>query len=248
MGKSEKNTDILYIIIPAYNEEANLPSLIDEWYPVIERHSGGGLSRLVIIDDGSTDGTRSIAEAYSSEKDLLVVISKENGGHGQAVLYGYKYALSNNAQYIFQTDSDRQTSPDDFESFWRQRERFDAVIGNRYMREDGVSRILVSKTVSLTLAAMLHVFIKDANTPYRLMKASALSDCIKYIDDGEIIPNIMLTAVFKRKNYKILYKDIQFKARSAGKNSLDLKKISKIGSGALLRMKELDERLRADNT
>ena len=44
--KTDRKTDILYIVIPAYNEEANIRNVIDDWYPVVEQHSGGGKSRL----------------------------------------------------------------------------------------------------------------------------------------------------------------------------------------------------------
>lgn len=50
-------TDKLYIIIPAYNEAANIKELIDNWYPIIERHNAMNSSRLVIINDGSKDNT-----------------------------------------------------------------------------------------------------------------------------------------------------------------------------------------------
>ena len=39
--KTDRKTDILYIVIPAYNEEANIRNVIDDWYPVVEQHSGG---------------------------------------------------------------------------------------------------------------------------------------------------------------------------------------------------------------
>ena len=45
--------DRLFIVIPAYNEEANIRQVIEDWYPVVEKHNGDGKSRLVIIDDGS---------------------------------------------------------------------------------------------------------------------------------------------------------------------------------------------------
>lgn len=47
----------LYIVIPAYNESANIERTIDQWYPVVERHNDEGKSRLVIINDGSKDHT-----------------------------------------------------------------------------------------------------------------------------------------------------------------------------------------------
>ena len=48
--------DKLFIVIPAYNEEENIRQVVEDWYPVVEKHNGGGESRLVIIDDGSKKG------------------------------------------------------------------------------------------------------------------------------------------------------------------------------------------------
>ena len=92
---------------------------MDEWYQVVERHSGGGLSRLVVIDDGSRDDTYKIMKEYAAGHPLFRPVTKSNGGHGATVLYGYQYALKNGADYIFQTDSDGQTVPEEFEQFWR---------------------------------------------------------------------------------------------------------------------------------
>ena len=52
--------DVLYLVIPAYNEEANIRDTIEMWYPVVEQANGGGRSRLLIIDDGSRDRTAEI--------------------------------------------------------------------------------------------------------------------------------------------------------------------------------------------
>ena len=95
----------LYIVIPAYNEEENILNVINQWYPVIKAHSAHGTSRLVIIDDGSKDSTYHIMLEASKTRPLLLPITKENSGHGGTVLYGYKYALDNGADYVFQTDS-----------------------------------------------------------------------------------------------------------------------------------------------
>ena len=105
--------DTLYIVIPAYNESENIKRTIEEWCPVVEKHNGGGASRLVIINDGSRDDTYEIASAECETHPLLTVLTKPNGGHGSTVLYGYRYALENGADYIFQTDSDGQTDPEE---------------------------------------------------------------------------------------------------------------------------------------
>ena len=105
----ERNMDKLYIVIPAYNEQDNIEQVINDWYPVIEKHNGNGQSRLIVIDDGSKDSTYEKLKQCTKTRPLLIPITKPNGGHGATVLYGYKYALKNGADYIFQTDSDGQT-------------------------------------------------------------------------------------------------------------------------------------------
>ena len=60
--------DSLYIIMPAYNEEKNIGSVIEQWYPVVEKI--GGESRLVILNDGSRDGTYDVIRKYQNMKDL----------------------------------------------------------------------------------------------------------------------------------------------------------------------------------
>ena len=111
--------DKLYIVIPAYNEAENIAACVRDWYPIVERYGGEG-SRLVVIDDGSKDETFSILSAFAKDRPLLLPLTKENGGHGSAVLYGYRYAIENGADFIFQTDADGQTDPNEFEAFWRE--------------------------------------------------------------------------------------------------------------------------------
>ena len=84
-SKTEAAMDNLYIVIPAYNEEENIAQVIEDWYPVIRSHDGGGASRLVIIDDGSRDATFSILQEAATSRPLLCPISKPNGGHGATV-------------------------------------------------------------------------------------------------------------------------------------------------------------------
>ena len=65
--------DTLYIVIPAYNESENIKRTIEEWCPVVEKHNGGGASRLVIINDGSRDDTYEIASAECETHPLLEI-------------------------------------------------------------------------------------------------------------------------------------------------------------------------------
>ena len=235
--------DVLYIVIPAYNEEENIQKLIDEWYPIVKRHDGEGASRLVIVDDGSRDETAALVAGAAKSRPMLELIQKKNGGHGSACMAGYRYAVKRRADYIFQTDSDRQTLPSEFEGFWRQRKRFDAVIGERRHRQDGIDRILVTKTLKVVLFVLFQEFIPDANTPYRLMRLEALREALSYIDDGEVVPNIMISAIFAKQKRKILYKDITFRPRQGGKNSLNPGRILKLGGDAIRRLMILKNKI-----
>ena len=158
----------LFIVVPAYNEAENIGRLIDEWYPVVEKHNETGKNRLIVINDGSKDETLSILTNKAKNKQLLISLDKPNGGHGSAVLYGYRYAIENDADWIFQTDSDGQTNPAEFEQFWQLKEEYDAIIGSRPKREDGLSRLVVEKILLIILRIVFGVKMPDSNAPFRL--------------------------------------------------------------------------------
>mgnify|MGYP003300568140 CR=1 FL=1 len=179
--------DKLAIVVPCYNEEENINNVVLEWYPIIEKISNG--SKLVVVNDGSKDNTLKILNKLSKKYKNLVVLDKENGGHGDALLYGYNYALVNKADYIFQTDSDGQTKASEFWDFWNEREEYDAIIGNRNNRKDGLSRIFVTKVLRIILFLIFGCFIIDANTP--LIKDGLLS-----VEYTLAISTASLTATF----------------------------------------------------
>lgn len=223
--------DTLYIVIPAYNEEATILSVINQWYPIVEVI--GGDSRLVIVNDGSKDSTLSLVQQAAIIRPQLVPLDKENGGHGAAVLFGYQYALEHGADYVFQTDSDGQTLPEEFQAFWEQRQDYDLIIGHRKGRQDGLSRVVVTKTLKAVIAACFGVSVRDANTPYRLMSAQTLRENIRLIPEGFNLSNVILTVVYTKKKMRILYIPITFQPRQGGVNSINLPKICKIGAKAL---------------
>lgn len=231
--KMNQNTDILYIVIPAYNEEENINQVIDDWYPVIEKHSGGGKSRLVIIDDGSKDQTYHMIRESAKDKPLLLPLTKGNEGHGATVLFGYQYALDAGAEYIFQTDSDGQTLPEEFSRLWSRRKKYDVVMGHRKNREDGFSRVIVTKVLKFVLWIVFGLKITDANTPYRLMKREVLKKYIVKVPEKFNLSNVLLTVFFVNGEEKIAFVPITFRPRQGGVNSINIPKIIKIGIQAL---------------
>lgn len=183
----------------------------------------------MIINDGSKDDTLQIAEKIAENKEKMTVITKPNGGHGSTVLYGYRYAIESGADYIFQTDSDGQTNPEEFGQFWELRETYDAIIGNRVVRGDGKSRKFVENVVCLILKIIFNVKVEDANAPFRLMKADLVAKYIDKLPKDYNLPNIMFTTYFVHNNEKVKFVNITFKPRQGGTNSINIKKIVKIG-------------------
>ena len=164
---------------------------------------------------------------------LLSPLKKKNGGHGSSVLYGYRYAIDKGADFIFQTDADGQTNPAEFEAFWELRQKHDAVIGKRIIRGDGISRKFVENTVCLLLRIFFGVKVPDANAPFRLMKTSLVKKYIKKLPRDYNLPNIMMTTYFAYYHENICFQEISFKPRQGGTNSINIKKIIKIGWKAL---------------
>lgn len=244
--KKSSSKDVLYIVIPAYNEEENISNVIEDWYKIVEKYNGDGKSRIVIFNDGSKDNTSKIVKKLIKSKPLLELVNKENSGHGATLLYAYEYALKRGADYIFQTDSDGQTKPEEFHEFWKLRRKYDMVIGHRNNRQDGISRVFVTKVLKFVIKLTFGVTIVDANTPYRLMSKDSLKECKKLVPDDFNLSNVILSIIYQKKNYKVKYIPITFKPRQGGVNSINLKKIYKIGKKALKDFKEINKKLKRE--
>ena len=223
--------DTLYIIIPAYNEEMNIDAVAREWHEVVRQI--GNDSKLVIINDGSKDNTYAKLQKLSDELPCLCPMTRKNGGHGSTVLFGYKYALLENADYIFQTDGDGQTLASEFSAFWEKRHEHPAIIGYRNHRQDGFSRVFVTKVLKLVLRLIFGIKVTDANTPYRLMKKDTLARYVPRIPNDFNLSNVLLTVLMLDAKEDVLFLPITFRPRQGGKNSINFKRIIGIGRQAV---------------
>lgn len=213
--------------MPAYNEVENIKKIIDDWYPILSGKSDN--SRLIIADYGSNDGTHELLQQLCRNYPKLEILQTDNQYHGPKLIALYDYAIKQGIDYVFQTDSDNQTDPAEFEAFWQQRNLYDGIFGNRTVRGDGKDRAFVEQVVCLLLRLYFGVKIPDANAPFRLMHCNTLKKYLYKLPKDYNLPNIMLATYYVYYNEKCCFREITFKPRIAGNNSVNIPKIIKIG-------------------
>lgn len=224
-------SDSLYVVMPAYNEADNIEFVVEQWHEVVV--NTGEASRLVIFNDGSSDNTFEILQKLEHKYPQFIAVDKPNSGHGATCLFAYRYALSAKADFVFQTDSDGQTDPEEFWGFWEQRNEYDFIIGNRKKRQDGSDRVMVTKVLKLLLFFVFGTTVKDSNTPFRLMRSSKLAQILKIIPEDFFLSNAVISMLVVKRHEKHLWIPISFKPRQGGTNSINLKRIFQIGLAAI---------------
>lgn len=215
------------MVMPAYNEAENIESVVNSWYGILK--DKGENSRLVVADSGSTDDTHEILVRLQQKYPRLIILSNTRREHGPKIIALYNYAVKSGADYIFQTDSDGQTNPDEFSRFWKLRNKYDAVIGKRVSRGDGKTRALVEKVLCMILYLYYHVSIPDANAPFRLMKSELVKKYLEKLPIDYDLPNVMLTTFFVYFKERVKFVNITFAARQGGVNSVNMMRIMKTG-------------------
>lgn len=236
IGECEE-MDSLYIVMPAYNEAVNIEDVVKGWYGILNGKNEA--SRLVIADSGSKDKTHNILVNLKRDYPKLDILENTDRQHGPKVIALYDYAIKSGIDYIFQTDSDGQTNPEEFEQFWKLRSKYDGIFGLRNKREDGKSRAFVERVVCVLLRICFGVKIPDANAPFRLMKTDAVKKYLYKMKLDYNLPNIMMTAYFVFYREKTKFIPISFKPRQGGISSINIPGIIRIGWKALGDFKEL---------
>ena len=156
------------VIIPTYNEKENIEKIIRKVFSL-----EGGYD-ILIIDDGSPDGTAAIVKSLSKEHGgrLFLIERKGKLGLGTAYLTGFKWALENGYDYVFEMDADFSHNPDDLGRLYEAcKEGADLAIGSRYC--DGVSvvnwpigRILMSYFASVYVRKVLRMKVYDCTAGF----------------------------------------------------------------------------------
>lgn len=227
------------VIIPTYNERENIEAIITAVMNLQNNFN------VLIVDDGSPDGTAKIVKSLMSQFSEKLFIEERKGklGLGTAYIHGFRWALERKYEYIFEMDADFSHNPQDLDRLYQAAfNGADVAIGSRYVKNGAVEnwpfdRILLSKGASLYTRIITFMPIKDPTAGFVCYKAHVLStinlDAITFV--GYAFQIEMKFAAWKL-GFKIEEVPITFKDRKLGASKMN-KGIIKEGIFGVLNLK-----------
>jgi glycosyltransferase involved in cell wall biosynthesis len=164
----------LLIAIPVYNERKYVERVLNK----IRRFH----SELLVIDDGSTDGTGEFLDELAAAGDLRVIHHPRNLGYGQSLIDAFGLADKQGYDWVITMDCDEQHEPEMIPEFVRhiRKDRWDLISGSRYLRPRGDDdlppgdRRTINAQITATLNDLFHFGITDAFCGYKAHRVSAL--------------------------------------------------------------------------
>jgi dolichol-phosphate mannosyltransferase len=214
------------VIIPTYNEKENIEKIIRKVFSLPHPF------HVLIIDDGSPDGTAEIVKHLQGEYNGHLFIEERKGklGLGTAYIHGFKWALAHHYDYIFEMDADFSHNPKDLV---RLREAcqngFDLAIGSRYIKGVNVvnwpmGRVLMSYFASVYVRFILGIDIQDATAGFKCYTNRVLAiinfDKIKFVGYAFQI-EMKFTAI--KHGFKLVEVPIIFTDRTEGVSKMSTK-------------------------
>ena len=162
------------VIIPTYNELENIPKLIPK---ILQKDQS---LEVLIVDDNSPDGTAEFVEEESKNNNKVHLIKRTaKMGLGTAYIEGFKYAIKNGYNYIFEMDADFSHNPKELINFLREIETSDLVLGSRY--KNGVNvinwpmrRLLLSFFANLYTRIITGLPVRDATGGFKCFRREVL--------------------------------------------------------------------------
>ena len=165
------------IIIPTYNEKENIEKIILKVFELEESFN------ILIIDDGSPDGTAKIVKELQKKYSKSLFLKERSGklGLGTAYIHGFKWALENNFEYIFEMDADFSHDPKDLPRLYEacHKNNGDLAIGSRYVKGVNIvnwpmSRLLMSFFASKYVKTITGMPIHDSTAGFKCYKRKVL--------------------------------------------------------------------------
>jgi dolichol-phosphate mannosyltransferase len=164
----------IVVVVPTYNEKDNLPILAAG----VLSHPG---FRLLVVDDGSPDGTGRVADELARSHPGRVDDLHRTGprGLGRSYVDGLQQAIASGADLVFQMDADLSHNPEHLPAIAAAAEHYDVVIGSRYLT--GVSvvnwplhRIFLSAFANRYVRAVTRINVSDCTSGFRCWRREAL--------------------------------------------------------------------------
>ena len=176
------------VILPVVNEAENLSALIPRLSALLDRERI--THEIVVVDGGSSDGTRETAEALGAR-----VVMERRRGFAGALETGFAEALGD---YVLTLDADQSHDPDFIVKMWRARTRADIVIASRYalggVAYSGWVRRFTSWLLNVTLRRMLSMPVRDMSSGYRLYRREVLANLELTATNFEVLEEILVKA------------------------------------------------------
>lgn len=184
MPKTE-NSLKLSVVMPVYNEVESVSHLVDRTIPVLE--SAGGGYELILVDDGSTDGSDRVLDLLESRYDPVRVLHfRRNFGQTAALAAGIDAA---GGEVIVTLDADGQNDPKDIPVVVAKLDDgFDVVSGRRKIRKDGVVRTAVSRIANRLISWITGVRLRDYGCTLKAYRASIIKTIRLYGEMHRFIP------------------------------------------------------------
>ncbi len=206
----------LTVVVPVYNEAPAIEAVVKD-IVVVAHDLAAGRSEVIVVDDGSSDGTGAIVDRLAVDMPQLMVVHQRNRGHGPALLVGFDRARGG---WIAHLDSDDQIPADELTRLWERRAGADLVLGVRTVRADPRHRLVLSAVVRRVVSVLAARPVRDANVPCKLVSRSLWAEARPLLADGTFAPSISLVMVAARRGRSIREVPVAHRARVSGVSSL----------------------------
>jgi dolichol-phosphate mannosyltransferase len=219
-----------WLIVPTFNEADNVELIVRAALAVLERASPAG-HRVLVVDDGSPDGTGAIADGLAAEHEAVEVLHRsDRAGLGPAYLAGFARALDAGASYVLQMDADFSHDPQDLARLLDAvRDRADVALGSRYTRggavaDWGIVRRVVSRGGCWYARRVLGVDVRDLTGGFKCFRAEVLRAIdLPTIRSHGYAFQVELTYRALRAGFAVREVPIVFRDRRYGESKMSLR-------------------------
>ena len=210
---------MIWVIVPALNEAENLRVLVPRIVKTLESMGEGG--RVLVVDDGSSDGTGEVVvELAAMWPGIELETLRHNQGKAAALQRGFGRALEGGAEIVVMMDADGQDDPDELPKLVARLEAgADLVTGARLMRQDRFVKRNTSKIYNRVTGVLSGAPGRDFNSGYKVMTADVARDVTPMMY-GEM--HRYLTVIAHDLGYQVVEEAVQHHPRMSGESKYGL--------------------------